>query len=92
MKTLLCVLIALLAVVSLACTNTSDQSEQATVSPECAKVRQQIANYDCNTTLSVMDDCLFGTGPKTAEQAEWCVCAIYGKENVLYDRADSVCW
>jgi hypothetical protein len=92
MKTLLSLLIALAAVVSLACTNTSDESEQATVSPECAKVRQEIANYDCNTTLSVMDDCLFGTGPKTAEQAEWCACAIYGKENLLYDRADSVCW
>ena len=33
MKTLLSLLIALVAVVSLACTNTSDESEQATVSP-----------------------------------------------------------
>jgi len=90
MKTLLSLLIALVAVVSLACTNTSDESEQATVSPECAKVRQEIANYDRNTALRAMDDCNFGTGPKSADQAEWCACAA--EDQVLYDRIDSVCW
>ena len=92
MKTTLSLLIALVALMSLACTNTSDESEQATVSPECIKVRQEIANYDCNTALSAMDDCFFGTATKTAEQEEWCECAAFGKENVLYDRIDSVCW
>jgi hypothetical protein len=91
MKTL-SLLIALVAVVSLACTNTSDESEQATAPPQdldCAKVQQEVANYGCLTALIEFEDCTFGTPESTsAEQAEWCACAV----SLLLDRIDLLCW
>ena len=43
MKMLLSLLIALVAVVGLACTNTSDESEQVTVSPTPRNAAQQVS-------------------------------------------------